>query len=181
MMKRKLFFFFLLALAQLTVPLYMAYHWEDIRQTGHAYLWETQPIDPYDAFRGRYVELGFKEAKGPIADGEEIKFGQTAYASISVNREGYAYIESIAIHKPDQGDYVQVKVIQLEDGRARVLLPFRRFYMTEDLAPLAETAYRKSGRQNSHILVKIKDGLGVVDQLYIGDQTIYEYLTMQNK
>jgi uncharacterized membrane-anchored protein len=168
--------FAFLALLQLAAPLYLVWQWEDIRNTGHVYQWKTAPVDPYDALRGRYVDLQFKEMKGPVIEGEQLTYGQKAYALIASDDNGYAYISSVSAKKPQKGDYVSVRVNYTNGGMVNITLPFKRYYMREDLAPEAEQAYRKSAGKDGRVTVRIKNGLGVVEQLYVGNQTINEYL-----
>jgi len=47
------------------------------------------------------------------------------------------------------------------------------------IARTADIAYRKSAGKDGVALIRIKDGYGVVEQLYIGNKTIYEYLQSQ--
>lgn len=171
-----LILFAILAVIQLAVPLYMVWRWEDILQTGHSYQWLTAPVDPYDALRGRYVDLWFKEVKGPVAGGEDLHYGQTVYATIGVGANGYAYISAVSATKPENGDYVEARAGYRNGGLVNITLPFKRYYMREDLAPAAEQAYRKSAGKDGRVSVRIKNGMGVVEQLYIGDKTVDEYL-----
>lgn len=181
MKKNKLLFklFIILAIIQLSVPLYMIWRWEDILETGQQYTWVTAPIDPYDALRGRYVDLRFEEMKGPILDNVQLNYGEAAYAVIEENQNGYAFISGISASRPEgEGNsYVKIRVSYVQDGNiAHFVLPFKRYYMQEDLAPEAEKAYRNNAGRSATVLVRVKDGYGVVEQLYIGDKTIYEYL-----
>lgn len=168
--------FAILALLQLAESLYMVWRWEDILTTGSPYQWKTAPVDPYDALRGRYVDLWFKETIGPIIDDAKIDHGQTVYAMLGVDANGFAYITGISASKPVSGDYVEAEAGYAMGSVMNVTLPFKRFYMREDLAPMAETAYQQSAGKDGSITVRIKNGMGVVEQLYIGDKTIVEYL-----
>lgn len=172
--------FIAVAILQITVPLYMIWQWENVLSGGREYYWRTAPVDPYDALRGKYVHLSFTEIKGVIADGVSLEYGQGAYAKIEVDEGGYAYISQVSTGKPTEGEYLKVKIEYVKDNMAYVQLPFTRFYMREDLASLAERAYRESRGKNGAVAVRIKDGLGVVEELYIGDKTITEYL-QENK
>lgn len=176
--KKLLFkFFIVLAIIQLAVPLYMVWHWEDVLQTGKQYTWVTAPVDPYDALRGRYIDLRFKEMTGPIIGNAQLNSGQTAYAMIAEDQKGYAFISGISVVPPGADSYVKIKVSYVQDGNiAHFVLPFKRYYMQEDLAPIAEQAYGKSAGKEATVLVRVKDGYGAVEELYIGDQTIYDYL-----
>lgn len=164
------------AVLQVAVPLYMAWHWENILTTGQRFLWQTAPVDPYDAFKGRYIELRFTEMRGTVIGSDALAAGQTAYAVISENSAGRAYIKEITLHKPDKGDYVKVRAYPGSGNIAHVVLPFSRYYLPEDLAPAAEAAYREHAGQEGVAAVRIKDGYGVVEQVYIGESTLREFL-----
>lgn len=167
--------FVMVALLQLAAPLYMAWHWEDVLQSGRVYYWQTAPVDPFDAFKGRYVDLWFRDATGPVGGGSPLKPGQTAYAAIREGADRFAYISEVGANKPDR-DYVRVRVNYVEGNVAHVTLPFKRYYLPEDLAPAAENAYRTSAGREATVAVRIKDGYGVIEELYIGDKTIYQLL-----
>ena len=171
--------FGLLCLLQLAVPLYMVWRWENILQTGVAYQWRTAPVDPYDALRGRYIDLRFKDTKGPV-NGAKIEPGKTAYGLLGRDEQGFAYIVAVSSQKPVNGDYVEVRTSYMTGNLMNVTLPFKRFYMREDLAPLAEKAYQKNAGKDGKVTVRVKNGLAVIEQVYIGDQTIEDYLRAGN-
>jgi len=169
--------FITVAVLQVAMPLYMAWRWEDVLQTGRQFYWQTAPVDPYDAFKGRYVELRFKENSAPISDNTELTAEQMVYASVAENMEGNAYISGVSVTCPETGYYVKAKAYGNGRNTVHVSLPFTRYYLPEDLAPAAEAAYRESaGKQTSVAVVRIKDGYGVIEQLYIGDKTLLEFL-----
>lgn len=172
----RLLLFVLVAVIQLTVPLYMVWLWDDTLLTGSQYQWQTAPVDPYDALRGRYLDLQFKETTGTVAFNEYLSYGQTAYATIGVNAHGYAYINRVSANKPETGDYVEVRTLAVSGDKVHVAVPFKRYYIQENLAPLAEEAYHKSSGKDGSVTVRIKNGRGVVEQLYIGKQTLADYL-----
>lgn len=168
--------FVVLAVIQLAVPLYMVWRWDDILQNGQRYIWVTAPIDPYDAFRGRYVALQFKENAAPILGSAVLNYGQTAYAIIGEDEKGYAFISGISDLRPEGNSYVKVSVYYVQDNIVHFTLPFKQYYMQEEMAPAAENVYRKNAGKEATVSVRIKNGYGVIEQLYIGKQTIYEYL-----
>lgn len=176
-----LFLLFLaIALAQIAAPLYLAWHWENILQTGKTFYWQTAPVDPYDAFKGRYIDLRFKELSGPALDNTEFNYGQTAYALIGENQEGQAYIRGITHLKPADVPFVKVKINYIQDNLVHVELPFKRYYLPENEATAAETAYRKNAGQTAIAAVRLKDGYGVIEQLYIDNKTLTDYLLDAN-
>ncbi|MDF2500507.1 MAG: hypothetical protein K0Q77_1221 [Anaerosporomusa subterranea] len=174
--KKRLALFTVVAVIQLAIVLYMAWQWEDILQTGQRFEWETAPVDPYDAFKGRYIDLGFKERSGPVIDNAKYAYGQKAYAIIGKNADGKAIISGVSAKQPAGKPYVKVKVTYVENGKAHVQLPFRRYYLPEHWAAPAETAYRESAGKTGVAAVRLKNGYGVVEELYIGDKTLDEYL-----
>lgn len=169
--------FILVACIQLTVPLFMAWRWEDVLQTGRRFYWQTAPVDPYDAFKGRYVALQFKENTVAGVDIDKLAAGQLVYASIGENEEGKAYISGISMVRPDSGYYVKARAYATGKDVVHVTLPFTRYYLPEEQAVQADAVYRESaGKQTGVAAVRIKDGYGVVEQLYIGDKTLQEVL-----
>lgn len=70
----------------------------------------------------------------------------------------------------------------LPSPAARIFVnhPFDRFYMEESQAPRAEVASWQHSRagedQRTHITVRVKDGYGVIENLWIGDKSMSDYL-----
>jgi uncharacterized membrane-anchored protein len=168
--------FLAISLAQIVAPLYMAWHWENILQTGQTFYWQTTPVDPYDAFKGRYIDLRFKEMSGPALDNTKFNYGQTAYALIGVNQEGQAYIRGITHQQPAEAPFIRVKINYIQDNLVHVELPFKRYYLPENQATAAEMAYQKNAGQTAIAAVRLKDGYGVIEQLYIDNKTLTDYL-----
>lgn len=175
----RLLLFVAAVVLQLATPLYMAWHWENILQTGEIFYWQTAPVDPYDAFKGRYMDLQFQQAAVPPPDDTEWRYGQTAYALIDRDSQNHAYISGISRSVPSSAAYLQVKISYIQDHKIHVDLPFKRYYLPENLTTAAETAYRKHVGESAVAAVRIKDGYGVIEQLYIRDQPLSEFLQNQ--
>lgn len=174
--------FAILAAAQIAVPASMIVRRETILQQGTLYKFRVAPVDPYDAFRGRYVALGLDEDSGPSAPGAEWVKGQTAYAQLAVDSEGFAHFALVTPMPPDTPEYLVVTVAYAGDGRVYVHAPIDRYYMAEDLAPQAELAYRehaRAGVADAYIAVRIRDGMPVIDRLYVAGVPIEDYLRSQ--
>jgi uncharacterized membrane-anchored protein len=174
--KKRLALFTVIAVIQLSVVLYMAWQWENILQTGQRFEWETAPVDPYDAFKGRYIDLSFKERSGPIVDSASFTYGQKAYAIIEKNADGKAFISGVSAKQPAGKPYVNVTATYVDKGKVHVQLPFRRYYLPEHLAAPAETAYRGSAGKTGVAAIRLKDGYGVVEELYIDGKTLDQFL-----
>jgi uncharacterized membrane-anchored protein len=137
----------------------------------------TAPVDPYDAFRGRYVALQFEESSAPLQAKHPVARGQRLYVLLENDADGFARFKEATPVLPQGSDYLQVltKWTDPEKHTVTFALPFDRFYMQETIAPQAEQMYRKHsrpGQQDAYALVRVRDGLGVVENLYIGDTPI---------
>lgn len=170
--------FVALCLMQIATPVYMAWLWEDVLQRGEPMKWRTAPVDPYDALRGRFIALAFKENKGPLSGDSSLESGRMAYAAVAVNEAGEAVITGVS-SQPPAGRYVKVKVWYTQGSQVHVELPFNRYYVPEDIAPAAEKAYQSKAGQDGIAVVRLKNGYGVVEQLYIGGKPLRDYIKQQ--
>ena len=173
--------FILLAVLQIAVSAARIRKWEDVLRTGTEIRFRTEPVDPYDAFRGRYVALNFEEETVPTELGPDLKWGEEAYALLREDEEGFARIEKLVKSRPTEGSYLRVKVSYLgySDKKIYLQFPFQRFYLEEAIAPAAEQAYEDRSRddkKDAYVTVRIKNGYGVLEGLFIGGKPIVEFL-----
>jgi GDYXXLXY protein len=174
----------MLVMVQLAVPASQIWRYEDILQTGHVYKFRTAPIDPYDAFRGRYVFLSFADTEAPIRPGDKLA-GGPVYVELAEGEDGFAQFKQVSLEPPASGDYAQVD-FHWEEGKDRnrchFRMPFDRFFMEESAAPKAEEAYRDFGNRrgetqgDAYALVHVKRGIGVIEDVYIKNQPIREFI-----
>ncbi len=158
----------ILIVLQLAVPAYMIAEKHDILQSGKEFRFRVMPVDPYDAFRGRYVAINFGQRSQSIENFMP-KNGKI-YAIIETGEDGFSTVASGSIQKPTNADYLFAKY---QYGQIR--LPFDRYYMDEKLAPKAETTYRAE-RRDAYVVLKVKNGKGVIEGLYINDERIEDYV-----
>ena len=173
--------FILLAVLQIAVSAARIMKWEDVLRTGTQIRIRTRPVDPYDAFRGRYVALDFEEETVPSELGPDLKWGEEVYALLREDEEGFARIRKLVKDRPTDGSYLRVKVSYLgsSDKKIHLQFPFQRFYLEEEIAPAAEQAYRTRNREDkedAYVTVRIKNGYGVLKGLFIGGKPIKEFL-----
>lgn len=175
--------FLLLSVAQLATPIGQIRKYEDLLRTGHAYKFRTAPVDPYDAFRGKYVALSYANTVTTLRKGDNIGFSGPAYVALSRDESGFALFGELSSDPPPSGDYLRVeRQFAAVDNKAHFRLPFDRFYMEESKAPKAEQAYRRySNRQGqngrpAYAVVRVKNGRGVIENLFINDQPIREFI-----
>ncbi|MFT6335526.1 MAG: putative membrane-anchored protein [Halioglobus sp.] len=102
-------------LAQLYVPAKMIWNSESTIKDGKAYKFKTQPVDPYDPFRGKFIDLRYDvEREKCDLNGLKNKKQQEiykAYAEIINKPNGFAEISKLTIDKQYlSGDYIEIKI-----------------------------------------------------------------------
>ena len=187
-----LILFVVVAAVQLAVPAYMIARHESTLRDGDRYLFRCAPIDPVDAFRGRYVRMSFDDADAVVRD-SGLRQRDTAWARLQVDGSGFAHLDGLYRDAPEGGPYLRVRFARfgITDTLTRgeivsVELPFSRYYMDEDLAQEAEAAYRKMNRarsienpakrESAYVAVRIRDGHAVIEELYLAGLPVREYL-----
>jgi len=166
-----------LVLAQLAVPAGMILRRETALGRGIEYKLRVRPVDPYDAFRGRFVQLGVDAAQVPLPVGARLAEGQKAYAILAMDLEGFAVVQSVSFTAPDTEACLKVRLRPGDPGKATIIWPFDRYYMEETAAPQAEQVYRQRARSSSaYITVRISGGTGVITGLYIDGKPIEEII-----
>ena len=173
--------FILVALVQLYVPASMIFGKEKVITQGQVYRFKTQPIDPNDPFRGKYINLSFEENFILMPNASEWYRGDPVYVILTTDEKGFAKIESLTKVQPE-GDSGYVKasinyIITDTMSHVTIQYPFERFYMEESKAANAELAYNEALRDSSQItyaLVSIKDGDAVIRDVLINGIPIRE-------
>jgi len=169
--------FSFLALMQIAAPISMIVRREMTLRDGQQFRFRTAPVDPYDAFRGRYVALRMEQDEVPLPYGMKLERGQKVFARIEEDDKGYAKVAELTLERPQESPYVIAKVRWLPGNVVHLNLPFNRYYMDENAAPAAERVYReytRSGSQDAYVTVKLKNGFAVLEELYVGGRPISE-------
>lgn len=177
--KLMILIFCIVALIQLYVPAKMIFDSEDVLTTGKEFKFKTEPIDPNDPFRGKYITLRFEENHiEQLVDTNWVS-NQDIYVELVRDADGYAKIKAVSNTEPSNtDDYVKSKVNYYSQFNEKILYidyPFERYYMEETKAPDAEIAYRESARdtlQNTYALVSIKKGQAVLKDVFINETSI---------
>jgi len=179
----RLALFVVVALVQLAVAGGAIVKSELALRTGEAFRFRIQPVDPVDAFRGRYVAIRFAVERAPATDDLEVRSGETIYVRLDVDADGYAALGQAKTDRPRGSSYLRLRagVVSPDEEGNRwvwVALPFRRYYMDEDRAPEAERAVwaGRRGQREASISVRVRNGVGVIEELYIDDVPIHQWL-----
>jgi len=176
--------FLCLSFIQITTPLSMIIRRESVLKAGAQFKFKTTPVDPYDAFRGRYVALRLEENYVPAVKEIKLSRGRTVYALITIDSQDFARFTAVVTARPSDKPYIQTKVLYVTGDKVYLDLPIDRYYMEETSAPAAERIYQEHaqrGKQDAYVMVRIKDGFAVIESLYVGAQTIEDALRQERK
>lgn len=185
--------------AYLFVPYYMISAYDTILTEGTVYRFRPQPVDPYDAFRGKYITLYFMDSRVGY-DTSEMRFqsGETVYVQVEKDTSGYAVFTRAFKDAPEEGDYLKTIVSYTNSMNAEIFsqtgmvneeivfdLPFERYYLPEDMAPKAEKLYFENlprwGESNDSVFVdvRIKNGKALIEELYFQGIPVKEFIHRQ--
>lgn len=139
---------------------------------GAGVLLEVAPVDPADPFRGRYVSLAFEleRASHPLR-GRAPRYDETAYVVLKVDAQHKATVDYVTATEPEAGLYLKADSSwQESDAKIHVSLPFKRYYMNEQLAPAAEAAYLEAiqkAERKSFARVRLLGGRAVIEAVLL--------------
>ncbi|MEM8891492.1 MAG: GDYXXLXY domain-containing protein [Bacteroidota bacterium] len=161
-------------------PLQMISGYESVLSEGELHRFQPRPIDPYNPFKGRYVFLQYENPKLEYENGRDVfEYGTSAYISLEKDSAGIAQPKEIFPVPPEEGNYLRVEINYITDNEVGFHYPFDEYYMNEEMAPKAEAAVRdfsEWGKEEVFVDVRIKEGMAVIEQLYIQDKPIEEFL-----
>lgn len=179
--------FISVALVQLFIPAKMIFDREDVLSTGKEFKFRTEPIDPNDPFRGKYITLHYSENSIQIQNELEWNNNEIIFVMLTTDKNGYAMIKSVSKSKPiKESDFVRTKIDYIQNAdtlRIFVEYPFTRFYMEESKAPMAELVYNETIVDTNNVtygLVSIKDGDAVLKDVLINETSIKELVKQRN-
>ncbi|MDR0901930.1 MAG: GDYXXLXY domain-containing protein [Opitutaceae bacterium] len=197
-LKLRLILLAVFAAVTLAVPLGIIWRHEATLRHGALHKFRAAPVDPYDAFRGRYVQLSFADntCKRADADGDA-QGGSLWYVRLGVDAEGFSVPVEAGRKPPKDGDFLIVDEAGYYSGEKslRINYPFTRYYLPEDIAPEAEALYRKTTRNNlaapdasgdekrkpTYAAVRVRNGAAVIEELFIGGVPVRDALKAQGK
>jgi len=188
MKKVILILFGIMCLAQWIVPGKMIYDSENIISEGTVFKFKTEPIDPSDPFRGKYVTLRFEADFIEFQDSTDWQAGDEIFVTFTTDSLGFAKAENGYRSAPAAESYLHTSVEYVnnyEYDRSIVFqLPFDRFYLEESKASQAEQLYWKAQRDSAQVaygLVSIGPGQAVLSDVYINDRPIVDIIDELNE
>ena len=183
-MKRvKLIAFILVMVIYLAYPVWLISSYESILEGGEVYRFELIPVDPFDAFRGKYIDLRYEGTSANIiGDPGDFSKGSPIYVDIVQDTAGFSKFENAWSQRPDLENYVKTTAISHSEKKVHFKVPFNRYYLPEDYAPVAEEVYNNlTGNRNvepmqAYVDVRIKNGKSVIEEIYFEGKPILDYL-----
>lgn len=171
---------------------------------GEVCKFETAPVDPFDAFRGQYVQLDYKAFTRGIVSDKKLNRSTWCYLSLATDTNGFSIVSSITDTKPTTGTFIRSRVQWAQEEYVEkpkpankyhreatgkwtihVELPFSRYYMPEKLAPRAEDAYRRVNRRTQNeenkaaARVRVWNGMVVIEDIEINGKPIRTFIEKQ--
>lgn len=169
--------FVVMCVAQLAVPGKMIWDNERVVRTGTAYKFRTQPIDPSDPFRGKYITLRFLTTFAH--DTAEWSSGEKVNVVFTTDSAGFAIVDHLTRSEPG-GSFLRTTINYVDsESIVHFDIPFDRFYMEESKAMPAEQYYNESLRDSSSVcygLVKMGRGNAVVTDVFINERSIVDII-----
>lgn len=147
---------------QILIPTYMIWGKYDVLKNGEEVKIKVAPIDPYDAFRGRYVSLWYD-------DDLSYEQSQGKYGILEIDEDGFAMVKKVVKEQPKDQLYLT------SENEDYFYIPLDRYYMEETLAPKAEEMI--SGEKEAYVTIRIKGDKSVLSGLYIDGKPVEEILT----
>lgn len=173
--------FIVVALAQLTIPAQMIFNQEGILKNGTAFKFKTEPIDPSDPFKGKYIYLNY-DVRSVASNDTSWSRQEDIYVTIKNDSLGFVKAETVTREIPKTGNYVKAKVdwYNNREGMLFFTFPFNEFYMNETKAYDAEVAHQEAQRDsipnNTYALVFVRNGEAVLDNVFIDDIPIADFV-----
>ena len=176
--------FLLLVIVQWIIPGKTIWEKDQVLKKGDPYKFRTEPVDPSNPFKGKYITLNFAENSFTDTVSRGLSGKDQVYVILDNDAHGFATIKDLStIKPPNTNSYVKAAVYytSVENDSITVYLeyPFTEFYMQEFKAPKAESVYRESARDTSkktYALVRIFNGDAVIENVFINDVPIRDLL-----
>ncbi len=168
--KTSLLLLIVFAVIQLGVLSKIVFTKEQTLKSGKTFKFLTEPVDPTDPFRGKYVALGFIEDE--YYNNHSWQKDEDVYVIIQNDNKGFAMIKNLSREEPDQyTDFIKAKIERAKSDKVTIKYPFERFYMEESKAPQAEKIYFETNQNDlnsiTYTIVKVNKGNTVLVDVMI--------------
>ena len=176
--------FTFMVLAQLIFPLKMILEREFILLKGETFLFQIEPLDPYDAFRGRYVNIRYHNNKVDLPiELQNLKDIKELYITVEKDNSGMAFYGKITKEKPTSTNSYLSQKADLFYEYSYTNMPRNlwidlpnRYYMNENKAPIAERLLSEAYAE-----VVIYRGQAILKGIQVEGMPIEKYINTLEK
>ena len=172
--QKQILLFSLTLIILFCIPIYTIVASANTLKDGTEFLFKVMAFDPYDMFRGNYLNIRFeeKEVRGAPNMSSNSSSRDNYYVTIETNPDGFAYFSKISKTKPvGTSNYFKTTAYYYNyDGIYTIDTP-TRYYMNEKKSLNAEQIYRDNIR-NTYVKVRVKDGKMVIVGVYVDNVLI---------
>src|SRR4051794_25624362 len=106
----RLILFGLVALVQLAAPASMIWKREQTLRHGSLWRFRTAPVDPVDAFRGRYIALQFEAESVEIPPPTNAGFNEMVFVTLRQSADGFAEIDQVLSARPPGDTFIEARL-----------------------------------------------------------------------
>lgn len=165
--RKNLILYILMILILFGIPIYTVAISTDTLKGGNEFLFKVAAFDPYDMFRGNYLDISFEERYAEHYDSEKFGRDHEVYVTIEEREDGFAYFSRVSHEKPNNtSDYYKTKL-----GWNKSIKAPERYYMNENKSLNAEKIYDEN-MENTYVKVRVKNGKMVIVGVYVDDVLI---------
>lgn len=156
------------------IPIYTIAINSNTLEDGTEYLFKVRAFDPYDMFRGNYLNISFQEnsIRGHCVDYQKNNNSDEYYVTIKKDEDGFAYFQHISLTKPQNTtDYFKTTGSYSINSETYIIDTPTRYYMNEKKSLKAEQTYR-TNINNTYVKVRVKNGKMVIVGVYVNGTLI---------
>ena len=165
--------FGLVAAAQLAVPLALIGREEANLRGGELWRFRIVPFDPYDAFRGRYLQfqmLDIDLLALPAVEYAPFEEGDELCGLLALDDRGFGFLRAVLPWEERSEGEACLKLQYLGDGMVQP--PFDRYYINQARAKAIDQAFSSSWDTPCWIEVRLSDGRGTIQNFWINDEPV---------
>lgn len=170
---KKFVIYIISVLILFTIPIYTIAVNTNTLKDGTEFYFKIVAYDPYDMFRGNYLNITFKENCIPTHSNYlDLDYNDTCFVTIAVKDDGYAYFNNISKKKPTNTTaYFKTTGSYYSWNDAYVIETPTRYYMNEEKSLKAEN-HLNDNIDNAYVKVRVKNGKMVIVGIYINNVLI---------
>ena len=152
------------------IPIYTILTNNTALKDGTEYLFKVEAFDPYDMFRGNYLNINFKEnSVSENVLNQQNNDSNEYYVTIGTDADGFAYFKSISQVEPkNTSNYFKTTGYYRTYSKEYIIDTPTRYYMNENKSLSAEQIYRDN-IDSTYVKVRVKNGKMVIVGVYVND------------